>query len=65
MDQQQQQQKGGGMASTLYAIFWVCIVAYAVYLSFQCNKGVAAGDIILALCCSPFYVAYRLAIGCA
>lgn len=36
----------------------------AIYLSFKCNDGFHLGDLLLACCCSPCYLVYRLAIPC-
>ena len=40
------------------------IFIYALYLSFKCKGKFKLGDFLFACCCSPCYVAYRLAIGC-
>ena len=50
---------------------WV-ITIIAIYLAFKCIKPKSLGDIdgngfmnlIAALCCSPCYIAYRLAVPC-
>lgn len=46
----------GGLINTL-----ICF--YAIYLSFKCNKGFNLGSVLVACCCSPCYVAYRLGVG--
>ena len=46
-----------------YFIFVILFFA-AIYLSFKCNNGFHLGDFLIACCCSPCYVIYRLAIPC-
>ena len=36
----------------------------AIYLSFKCNKGFNLLDFLIACCCSPCYIVYRLAVPC-
>ena len=36
----------------------------ALYLSVKCNKGFKLIDFLLACCCSPCYIVYRLAVPC-
>lgn len=51
--------------SALMKIVKYGVVIFALYLAVQCvNKGESPVQYLLALCCSPFYVAYRLAVPC-
>lgn len=48
-------------------IITIVFVVFALFLAYNCTqKGVKIGIIeaILAICCSPFYVAYRLVKPC-
>ena len=45
-------------------LIMVIIFFGAIYLSFKCNDGFHLGDLLLACCCSPRYLVYRLAIPC-
>ena len=45
-------------------LIMVIIFFGAIYLSFKCNDGFHLGDFLIACCCSPCYVIYRLAIPC-
>ena len=51
-------------ASVISNIFYTAMMIYALYISFKCNSGFNFGSFLLALCCSPFYIAYRLAVPC-
>jgi len=51
-------------ASILLQILNVVLLIAALYLSFKCNKGFNFGSVIVAVCCSPCYIAYRLALPC-
>jgi len=51
-------------ASIVLQILNVVLLVAALYLSFKCNKGFNLGSVLVAFCCSPCYVAYRLAIPC-
>ena len=44
-------------------INWI-IFCIAIYLSFKCNKGFKLESFLLACCCSPFYLIYRIAVPC-
>jgi hypothetical protein len=68
---QGQQQQGGESQSSsdkifsyIKNLFFFAVFIYAIYLSFKCNAGFSFGDFLAAFCCSPCYVAYRLAKGC-
>jgi len=37
------------------------VVLYALFLVFRCNKGFNLGEFILAICCAPFYIVYKIA----
>ena len=52
------------IVSTVLSIFSTLLLIYALYISFKCNKGFHLGSFLLACCCSPFYIAYRLAVPC-
>ena len=60
------QQDGGGSTffDLIKYVILLVLFIYAVYLSFKCKGGFQFGDMLAAFCCSPFYVAYRLAVGC-
>ncbi len=61
-----EEQNGGGRSvfdMIKYAIFFGLFI-YAMFLSFRCKGGFQFGDFLAAFCCSPCYVAYRLAVGC-
>ena len=44
------------------------IILVALYLAFKCTKpgrgGVDVMQVVLAICCAPFYIVYRLAVPC-
>jgi len=46
------------------SIINLLIFIIAVYLSFKCNKGFKLESFLLACCCSPFYLIYRIAVPC-
>jgi hypothetical protein len=48
----------------LLSILSMIILISALYLAFKCKGGFDLGQFLLALCCSPFYLAYRLAVPC-
>ena len=64
----QYEDQEGGAGSTLFDtvkyIILMALFVYAIYLSFKCKGGFQFGDMLAAFCCSPCYVAYRLASGC-
>ena len=39
------------------------LLVVALYLSHQCNKGFKLSSVLLACCCSPCYVLYKLVTG--
>jgi hypothetical protein len=49
------------------SIFSTILLIIALYLAFECGgkNNLKWGQIILAVLCSPFYIAYRLAIPCS
>jgi hypothetical protein len=49
--------------TSLLSILQFLIFCYAIYLSVKCNQGFNFGSFLAACCCSPCYVAYRLAMG--
>ncbi len=53
-------------SSSVSSIIGTILTLVALYLAFKCKKdgGIDVLQIILALCCSPCYVAYRLAVPC-
>ena len=53
-----------GEQSQFYYIVMLLISMVAVYLSFKCHGRFDLGEFILALLCSPLYIAYRLAVPC-
>ena len=55
-----------GNATTSSSIIGTILTLVALYLAFKCKKdgGIDVLQIILALCCSPCYIAYRLAVPC-
>lgn len=59
-------QNGGGSSffDTLKYLILLALFVYAMYLSFRCKGGFQFVDFLAAFCCSPCYVAYRLALGC-
>jgi hypothetical protein len=46
------------------AIIMLCLYIFAVYLSLKCNKGINIIDLLLAFFFLPFYLFYRLVLGC-
>jgi len=50
----------------LVSIFYTVLLIVALYLAFKCGgkDNLQIIEIILAVLCSPFYIAYRLAIPC-
>jgi hypothetical protein len=64
MNKQDKQTGGeGGAINSILSIVYIIIACIAIYLSFKCHKR-PHPDLILAFCCSPFYIAYRLAVKC-
>jgi hypothetical protein len=50
-------------AKTIVSFLWSMFTIFAIYLSFKCNNGFDFGGFLAACCCSPLYVAYKLAVG--
>ena len=48
----------------IYSLVNLALMIYAIYLSFKCNSKFSFGEFLLAFCCSPCYIAYKLAKGC-
>jgi len=50
----------------LVSIFYTVLLIVALYLAFKCGgkNNLQWVEILLAVLCSPFYIAYRLAIPC-
>ena len=47
--------------STILGLLYSFITFFAIFLSYKCNGGkFTFGGFIGALCCSPFYIAYKL-----
>lgn len=42
----------------IYYLFWIITAIYAIYISYSCNKKLNIVSLLLALCCSPFYLIY-------
>ena len=55
--------KSSSYVIVLSIINWIIFIA-AIYLSFKCNKGFKFSSFMLACCCSPIYLIYRLAVPC-
>ena len=53
-----------GNTGIIISILNLLLLVYALYLSFKCNNGFNLASFLLACCCSPCYVAYRLAKPC-
>jgi hypothetical protein len=55
-----------GGDSTMNQIINYAILAFALYLAFKCKKDgkIDFIQLIIALCCSPCYVVYRLVKPC-
>jgi len=42
-------------------IFTVLLEMFAIFLAYKCNDGnLAFFDILMAACCAPFYIPYKL-----
>ena len=56
----------GYIPDPLISIFSTILLIIALYLAFKCGgkNNLKWVEIILAVLCSPFYIAYRLAIPC-
>ena len=47
---------------TIYSIVHSICFCLALYISFKCNNGFNFGSLLVACCCAPFYVIYKLAV---
>lgn len=59
--------EGFSAASNLNFIYMIIMIVtffVAIYLSIKCHKGINVIDFLIAFCCSPCYVLYRIALGC-
>ena len=56
--------KENSTAVIVVSLIQTIVLFYALYLSFKCNKGFHLGGFLVACCCSPCYIAYRLAVPC-
>jgi hypothetical protein len=56
----------GYVPDPLVSIFSTILLIVALYLAFKCGgrNNLNWVEIILAVLCSPFYIAYRMAIPC-
>ena len=52
--------EGSPLMSFLYTI----MIMVAFYLAFKCHGRFDLVQFLLACCCAPFYIAYRLAVPC-
>jgi hypothetical protein len=66
MDKHEEQDGGAGYSffDIVKYVILFGLFLYAIYLSFKCKGGFQFMDFLAAFCCSPCYVAYRLAVGC-
>lgn len=48
--------------TSLVSLFWTFVTFFAIYLSFKCSGGFKLGQFLMALLCSPLYIAYQLAV---
>jgi hypothetical protein len=58
---------GNDMVSPKNTLISTILLIIALYFAFKCkqNGNIDIMQIILAICCSPCYIAYRLAVPCA
>ncbi len=63
LDENQNKQKPEETSTTqrIITFFWSLVTVFAIFLCFKCNDEFSIGDFLFACCCSPFYVAYKLA----
>jgi hypothetical protein len=52
--------EGSPLGSFLYTV----MIIVAFYLAFKCHGRFDLVQFLLACCCAPFYIAYRLAVPC-
>jgi hypothetical protein len=50
--------------SPLIGFLYTIMVIVAFYLAFKCHGRFDLTQFLLACCCAPFYIAYRLAVPC-
>ena len=48
--------------NSIYAIFFMVLLIFALYLSFKCNNGLDLGSFLMALFFPYIYVPYKLAV---
>ena len=53
-----------GITKIVFGIINWIIFCIAIYLSFKCNNGFKLESFLVACCCSPFYLIYRIAVPC-
>jgi len=53
-----------GDSSPLVGFLYTIITIIAFYLAFKCHGRFDLVQFLLACCCGPFYIAYRLAVPC-
>jgi hypothetical protein len=49
----------------LQSLLGLMIFIYAIYLAIKCHGRIDIVELLVACCCSPCYIAYRLAVPCA
>lgn len=53
--------------NVMYNAIMTVLTLVALYFAFKCRTPVGGTDfmqVLLAICCAPFYIAYRLAVPC-
>jgi len=53
-----------GDNSSLGSFLYTIMIIVAFYLAFKCYGRFDLTQFLLACCCAPFYIAYRLAVPC-
>ena len=48
--------------TSITGFFWTLVTLFAIYLSLKCNNGFDFFSILGAVCCSPLFVVYKLAL---
>ena len=51
-------------SSPLLSFLYTIMLIIALYLAFKCHGKFDLAQFLLACCCAPFYIAYRLAVPC-
>ena len=54
--------KESPVMASITGFFWTIVTLFAIYLSLKCNNGFDFGSMAGAVCCSPFYVVYKMAL---